>query len=273
MSFNDRERSLSSGKPIRLYEFSRGVLRWLYASGDRDITLGTQVFRALRGGISDGGLRQSGQTKQDDFTITAPADIEVAQPFRNVRPSAEIGVRVFDMHYGDGESVCRYVGTIANVRWPRLDTCTITCTDIDAGMDRPGLVDTFSRSCTTYLYSTRCKVNRDLHRVLADIQGIAELSISSGTFAGYPAGWFSGGYIEWAIGGGEYEQRHIDVHAGSNLQLLGGTAGLALGMSLRVYPGCDYLVSTCHDKFENLLNFRGQPHMDGKSPFDGDQVY
>lgn len=273
MSFDTRERSLDLGAPIRLYEFRRGVLRWLYNSSDRDISLGSQIFRSLRGGISDNGIRQSGESRQDSFIITAPADIEVAQPFRGVRPTAEITLRVLDMHHGEADSICRFVGSISSVKWPRLDTCTITCQDIESSMERPGLTDTFSRTCTTTLYSLKCKVNRDDHRLDTTIQSLAGLLISNGVFAGYPDGWFAGGYIEWAISGGEYERRHIESHSGSDLQLLGGTDGLTAGQNIRVLPGCDFLAQTCHTKFANLPNFRGVNKMDGKSPFDGEQVF
>ncbi|MDH1211147.1 phage BR0599 family protein [Pseudomonas chengduensis] len=273
MSFDSREFSQADGAPIRLYEFSRGVLRWLYNSCDRDIAVSTQVFRTLRGGISDNGIRQSGVSKQDNLVITAPADIEVAQPWRDGRPSAEIYLRVRDMHYGDGEIVSRFTGSIASVKWPRLDSCTITCQDIESSMDRPGLIDTYSRTCTTTLYSLQCGVDRNFHRVETTIQSLDGLAISSGAFASYPNGWFNGGYVEWPIGSGEYDSRHIETHAGSVLRLLGGTAGLAASQAIRVYPGCDFLAGTCNTKFDNLPNLRAVPHMDGKSPFDGEQVF
>jgi len=273
MSFDSRERSLADGQPIRLYQFSRGVLRWPYNSSDRDVTYNNQVFKTLRGGISDNGIRQTAEASADTFVITAPADIEVAQLFRGMPPSSEINLRVFDLHYGEIDAINRFVGSISSVKWPTLDSCNITCNDIESSMQRPGLTDTYSRSCTTTLYSLKCKVNRDLYRVETTLQSLSGLIISSGTFASYPDGWFSSGYVEWAIGSGEYERRHIEVHIGSQLQLLGGTSGLATGQAVRVYPGCDFLDTTCDGKYDNLPNFRGDRHLDGKSPFDGDQVF
>jgi uncharacterized phage protein (TIGR02218 family) len=273
MSFDSRESSLAGGAPVRLYEFRRGEWRWLYNSSDRDITIGTQIYRTLRGGIIDQGIRQSGESRQDDFVITAPADLEVAQLFRNGRPSAAIGIIVRDMHYGDAEVVARYTGEIANVRWPTLDSCRIVCRDIDADMERPGLIDTYSRTCTTTLYSPWCTVDRNAYRIETTIQSLAGLTISSGAFAAYPDGWFAGGYIEWPIGQGEYDSRTIESHTGSDLVLLGGTFGLSAGQAIRAYPGCDFLAETCQAKFANLDNFRGVNAMDGKSPFDGEQVF
>ncbi len=50
MSFNSRESSLVDGQPVRLYQFSRGAIRWSYNSSDRDITYQNQVFRTVPGG-------------------------------------------------------------------------------------------------------------------------------------------------------------------------------------------------------------------------------
>ncbi|MDH1681141.1 phage BR0599 family protein [Pseudomonas chengduensis] len=273
MSFNNREYSLAEGAPVRFYEFRRGVMRWLYNSSDRDITVGTQVYRTVRGGISDRGLIQTGVAKQDALVITAPADLEVVQPFRNSMPTARVGLLIYDGHYGETERKWRYTGNIDNVRWPTLDSCSITCQDIDSEMQRPGLVDTFARTCTTYLGSPWCGVDMNPLRVETTIQSLTGSSISSGVLAAYPDGWFSGGWVEWSIGQGEYDRRAIESHAGSVLTLLGGTLALSAGQAVRVYPGCDFTAPTCNSKFGNLANLRAQPQMDGKSPFDGEQVF
>ncbi|EKM4240507.1 hypothetical protein V4422_006288, partial [Pseudomonas aeruginosa] len=78
MSFNSRESSLADGQPVRLYQFSRGAIRWSYNSSDRDITYQNQVFRTVPGGITDNGIICSGDPQSDQFVITAPADLDVA---------------------------------------------------------------------------------------------------------------------------------------------------------------------------------------------------
>ncbi len=62
MSFNSRESSLADGQPVRLYQFSRGAIRWSYNSSDRDITYQNQVFRTVPGGITDNGINTSCRT-------------------------------------------------------------------------------------------------------------------------------------------------------------------------------------------------------------------
>lgn len=273
MSFDSREQSLAAGQPLRLYRFSRGVLRWLYNSSDRDITLGSEVYRSVRGGLSDNGIQQSGDSAQDEFVITAPGDLEVAQLYRIFPPSEEVALAVFDMHYGDSEALASWAGSIATVNWPQPDRCKIACLSLEASMEQPGLVDTYSRSCTAVLGDTQCRVDLNGYRVTATPQSRDGLSVFSGTFAGYPDGWFTAGYVEWPVGSGEYDRRHIEAHSGAELRLLGGTGGIPLATELRVYPGCDFLIGTCDAKFGNSLNFRGQPHLQGESPFDGNQVW
>lgn len=273
MSFDQRERSLADGQPIRLYEFSRGVLHWAYATCDRDISWSNQLFRTVRGGIIDSGIIQSGDPNADKLTLTAPADLEVAQLYRAVPPNDEIRLVVRDMHYGDSDVLVSWVGSIKSVNWPQLDRCQINCLSIEASMDRPGLTDTYSTTCTAVWGDWRCKVDIEQYRVETAAQSISGTTVTSGAFAAYPDGWFTGGFITWPVGSGNFDRRHIETHQGSNLTMLGGTAGIPAGTTLRVYPGCNFLIETCHDKFGNELNFRGENKLQGTSPFDGNQVW
>lgn len=273
MSFDSREQSLADGQPIRLYEFSRGVMRWAYATCDRDITLNNQIYRSVRGGIIDNGIIQSGDPNTDKLVLTAPADLEVAQLYRAMSPSDEIRLVVRGMHYGDSEVLVSWVGSIKSVNWPKLDRCQISCLSIEASMGQPGLTDTYSLTCTAVLGDWRCKVNLEQYRVEAQAQSMTGLVLSSGTFAAYPDGWFTGGFVAWSVGSGNFDRRHIEQHLGSDLTMLGGTASIPLGVALRVYPGCDFLIGTCHGKFGNEPNFRGENKLQGESPFDGNQVW
>lgn len=272
MSHDSRERSLADGAPIRLYRFRRGVLVWLYASGERNITLGPETYRALRGGIIDDGVRRTGEITADRLKVTAAADLEVAQFYRGVPPSVAIELIIYDYHYGETSSQIVWWGEIESVRWPRLDRCEISAQTLLATLDVPGLRLTWERNCGASLYDRKCGVNRDLWRVEMTIQSMTGTTLSSGTAAGYADGWFAGGFIEWAIGGGEYERRAIETHVGCVLQIMGGTAGIPLG-TVRAYPGCNRTVAVCHAKFDNVPNYRADPNLMGKNPFNGKPVF
>lgn len=273
MTFDSREFSLDQGQPIRLYNFARGVIRWQYCTADRDITWNNQLFRPVRGGISDNGIRYSGDARADMLIITAPADISLVQPWRARAPSDQIGLTVYDMHYLEPQARLAWSGRISAVNWPALDRCRISCVSRDAELGEPGLADPYCRTCTAVLGDERCGVDLNPLRVDAQIQSITGSSVHSPAVVGYPDGWFTAGYIEWPIGSGEYERRHIDRHVGTELRLLSGTAGVPPSGTIRVYPGCDFLLSTCHEKFDNSDNHRGIPNLEGRSPFDGESVW
>ncbi|HHK0263220.1 TPA: hypothetical protein ACQQHR_006709, partial [Pseudomonas aeruginosa] len=131
MSFNSRESSLADGQPVRLYQFSRGAIRWSYNSSDRDITYQNQIFRTVPGGITDNGIICSGDPQSDQFVITAPADLDVALLYKTRSPSGAIDLVVYDMHYGDAEAAVSWVGQIGDVDWPTVDSCRITCVSED----------------------------------------------------------------------------------------------------------------------------------------------
>jgi len=273
MSFDQREQSLAAGQPIRLYEFSRGLWRFAYASCDRNIVWDNQVYHSIRGGISDNGIIQSGDPNTDKLIITVFADIEVAQLYRGVSPSDEVRLVVRDMHYGDDEAVIAWVGSIKTVDWPEPDRCQISCLSIEASMERPGLTDIYCLSCTAVLGDWRCKVNLELYRVDITPQTLSDTVITSGVFETYPEGWFTGGFVAWSVGDGNVDRRHIEAHQGDTLTMLGGTIGIPGGALLSVYPGCDFLIETCHSKYGNELNFRGENKLQSSSPFDGNQVW
>lgn len=272
MSFDTAERSLAEGAPLRLYQFSRGTLAWHYASGDRDVTHHARVFETVRGGITDDGIRQTGQSQPDQLVITAPADLEVAQLYRGAPPSSEVALTVFARHAGVNDYLVAWSGGVRSVRWPRLDRCAITCAPLSTRMDMVGLRLAWERGCPHALYSAACGVSAALWRVESTVQSMDGAAISNGTFAAYPEGYFSGGYLEWSIGGGEYDRRGIERHTGSTLTLLGGSAGIALGAAVRAYPGCKQTTTSCK-AFANLPNFGGIPHLAGTSPFDGNNPY
>lgn len=271
MSHSFRENSIASGQPIRLYKFRRGVLVWLYTSAAYDIPAGAEIYRTVRGGIKDDGTRRTGEISADRLKVTAPAGLEVAELYRGIPPSAAIELIIYETHVGETEAPVAFWGEIESVRWPALDRCEISALTLVSTLDVPGLRLTWERNCGAALFDRLCKVNRDLWRVDLSIQSRTGEALSSGGAAAYANGWFSGGFVEWPVGSGEFDRRSIEQHAGSTLQMLGGTSGIP--NNVRVYPGCARIAQVCKDKFNNLPNFRGDPNLMGRNVFDGQPVF
>lgn len=273
MTFDARELSIADGQPIRLYQFVRGTMQWLYCSADRDVVQLTRTYQALRGGIKDDGISQNGEISTQNVRITAPGDIEVAQLFRGIPPSDSIDVVLYDRHFGESEYRVSWVGEILGVGWPQADRCVITCSPESISMESAGLRLCWERQCPHCIYERGCNVDRELYRVEGDIIASDGASIDISAASSYPDAYFQAGYVEWPIAPGVYERRAIEVHESTNLLLFGGSSGIPLGASVALFPGCDQTAQTCNDRFNNLPNQGGISHLAGRSPFDGNPVF
>ena len=273
MSFESIETSLAEGRPLRLYRFTLGAKSWCYTSGDRPVEhLGLQ-YASLPGGLIDDGIRQTGQDGPDDLTLTAPASLDVAQIYRAVPPSSEVILTIFDRHVGTSDYLVCWSGYVRTVKWPAIDRCEIVCAPMSERMTTTGLRLVWSRACPHALYSSACGLNRAAWRISGAVDALDGLTAHVAAAAGYPDGHFIGGYIEWPMADGAYnERRGILLHQGDALVLLVGTHGLTVGAEVGLYPGCRQTVEGCK-AFGNLPNYGGIPLLPGISPYDGRNIF
>jgi len=271
MTFESRELSIADGRPIRLYEFSRGTQRWLYTNAALDVVNQNRTFSSYKG-ISDDGIRQTGEASADALTVTAPLTLPLINLYRVYPPSTPVHVTVYDMHLGDGESVVAWVGTIGDVS-RRRNHVRLVCRPLSSDQDTAGLRLTWGPNCPHTLFDRNCKVDKELFRVDATLLSVSGNMVSAAAFAGYADHWFSGGFLEWEGESGLAEQRGIERHTRTDLLLLGGSLEFKTGLAVRGYPGCVGTAQVCDTKFNNSDNNGGVPGLPGKSPFDGDPIF
>lgn len=273
MSFEAKEQSIQDGKPVVLYAFNRGAKRWCYTSADRDIEYGGDTYSKI-GAISDSGFTQSGQATVDDLKVTISASSGIAAIYHGTPPSDTVYLTVRNMHYGDGFAVIQWVGIVQQVRQASAAKAEIVCQALGATLQREGLRLGWDRMCPHTLYDHRCKVDKTAYVVeVAAITGLTGVHITAPEFDTKPDHHFDAGFVEWDLGDGVIERRPVEVHLGDTVTLLAFTDGLAIGDSLRIYPGCRRTITECDEKFDNHLNYGGFPLLPGKSPFDGNPVF
>jgi uncharacterized phage protein (TIGR02218 family) len=87
--------------------------------------------------------------------------------------------------------------------------------------------------------------------------------------AGFADGWFRQGRLTWLSGANAGETATVMTDRltadGSRALTLWRQPGsaVAVGDRFRIVAGCDKQAETCRAKFDNLLNFRGFPHLPG----------
>lgn len=129
----------------------------------------------------------------------------------------------------------------------------------------------YLHGCDRRLGDGKCGV--DLTQPAFRGAGVIEAVIDPQRFVvsgleGFARGWFDGGHFAWTAGGNAGVEGHVktqlDPAAGATLELwLTPPLPVSAGDGFTVTAGCDKRIETCKAKFDNLISFRGFPHMPG----------
>jgi uncharacterized phage protein (TIGR02218 family) len=77
-----------------------------------------------------------------------------------------------------------------------------------------------------------------------------------------PDGYFDNGYMVFTSGNNNGLSAIIKSHAGGTITLLFSTAFVFQpGDTFTLYAGCDHTLDTCKNKFNNVVNYGGFPHI------------
>lgn len=125
--------------------------------------------------------------------------------------------------------------------------------------------------CDADLGDTRCGISlgSSLYTASATISDVADNRLLQTTsLVGFATDWFTRGTVTWTSGANTGIKMEIKSH-----RLRSGTATVELWQQMRkavvagdtfsIQAGCDKLFTTCRDKFQNAVSFRGFPHMPG----------
>jgi uncharacterized phage protein (TIGR02218 family) len=127
----------------------------------------------------------------------------------------------------------------------------------------------FQNGCDAVLGDQRCGVALAALSVAAQVIACAaRLTIQASGAQAFAAGYFAGGTAWFLTGPNAGRLSQIKAH-----RVDGGSVSLDLwqalayeplpGDQVTLAPGCDKQLATCRDKFANVTNFRGFPHMPG----------
>ena len=121
----------------------------------------------------------------------------------------------------------------------------------------------YSRLCRVDLGSPECGVAlASLTDVLSVIQVIAPDTMRIETAR--PTGFYTFGRLTFASGANAGAVNEVMLHDDQTLRLFTPMPRpIAAGDMISVAAGCDKTPETCHAKFGNILNFRGEPHIPG----------
>lgn len=280
MSYNDKEISTQDGKAAALYRLDWGLTHWFYTSADRAITRMEEVDNETievtyePRAVQDNGMVQ-GSSSQNDFQLDGPSDLPIVRLFRGSPPSETIWLTVRRIHAGEDDAPIYWKGTVKNLKRPKDATCSIIGAPLSASLKRTGLRLCWTRECPHFLYGPGCFVEPSAYLSEGAVAAIDGVTITATLVTPKDEGWFAGGFLTWqASDDGTIERRMIendsfDEDTGqTTFTIFGLVDFLALGDTIKAYPGCTRTPDVCTDKFDNLPNYGGFDKMPGASPFN-----
>jgi len=128
--------------------------------------------------------------------------------------------------------------------------------------------EVYTSACRADLGDSRCKVNLATYTVTGTLTGATSRSVFSDSARTEGANYFNGGKLTWT--GGANSGKSMEVKSWNSgtktftlAQPMVGT--VAVGDTYSVYPGCTKrLIDDCKTKFNNVVNFRGEPYVPGE---------
>lgn len=143
----------------------------------------------------------------------------------------------------------------------------------------------FTAACSADLGDARCKVNLNDAAYLGSGSVTALTGTSSFTASGldgFAEGWFAAGKLTFTSGANAGLSMEVKSHANDSAVTLALWQAMpqpiAAGDAFTVTAGCDKRYSTCQDRFNNAVNFRGFPQIPGNDfvvsyPVQGEPGY
>ena len=131
---------------------------------------------------------------------------------------------------------------------------------------------TFQHACDAELGDGRCGVDLDDpdYKAAGSVLALpGGRSFTASGLASFAAGWFSLGRLTWTSGPNADRVAEVashDVVSGARrLTLLEAPVRpIEAGDDFIVRAGCDKRLETCRDRYANVVNFRGFPHIPGQ---------
>lgn len=134
-----------------------------------------------------------------------------------------------------------------------------------------------SRACSwvQFVGDKYCKVDMNgsapvgigghAYKGTGSITGVSNAITFTASGLSQPTQWFDFGRLYWTSGPNQGYYSEIASHTSGTTIVLMQAPGsdIASGHGFIAYAGCDREIGTCASKFDNLDNFRGQPHLAG----------
>jgi uncharacterized phage protein (TIGR02218 family) len=267
MSYNDFELSVASGKPIECYKLIGSFRTYRYTSCDQQVIVNGETYDPVA--LKRGEL-QAGTQSDDTLTleITLPFDAEAVLDYAYAASPPRLDCEIRRVHRDSS------LGTDWVLMWKGKVT-SFTIEGREAKLQVPSI---FSRSlqgdipacywqsqCNFVLFDGRCKVVRASFANTATVLTYNDITLEVNDDGFDDAEMVAGEVVNNRTG----ERRLCLGNSVNVITVSFPFFDMQVGDTVTLYAGCDHSYTTCDTKFNNKVNFGGQPYINPDNPFVG----
>lgn len=231
-----------------------------FTSHDRDLTRDGFVYRAAPGMVPS-AIRLSDGFETDDVDLDG-ALTSGAFTEEDLRAGRWDGARLVlsAVDWGDSDAVAVVLvrGTFGSVAL-RDGAFSVGLRGVASAFDAAVAEET-SPACRATLGDRRCRVD------LAGRRHTARVTVMAGSAATLDAsfadGIFAGGSLRWIDGPRAGIVERVLASVGTVVTLAEPVV-VPVPVAVELVHGCDRQLGTCRDRFANVINFQGEPHLPG----------
>lgn len=238
-----------------------------FTDHDRDLSFEGITFRAGSGLTALAVQQTTGLAVDNTETLGAlsASAIRAEDISAGLYDGAEI--RAWDVRWDDVSArALRFRGSIGQIR-KQGAAFSAELRGLTEALNQPG-GRVFHGLCPAVLGDSACGVDLDA-RFTGEATVVAlDASLRLEGLSNFAEGWFAQGRLEVLTGAATGQSGMIGSDRGNVERHIALTsplgADLAPGDRVRLIAGCDKRFETCREKFGNMLNFRGFPHIPGE---------
>lgn len=126
------------------------------------------------------------------------------------------------------------------------------------------ITQNFSPNCRAKLGDSKCKINIEDFTFAGSVTAVISRSIFKDTSRNEAKSYFDKGIIKFTSGANNGIIKEVLEYGDDEIKTLTPFPNdIETGDTYEIIAGCDKNLSTCIAKFNNAVNFRGEPHIPG----------
>lgn len=271
MTYNHTQR----GVIFETFAISRNESRWFYTSHREDIFINPSTYKSAI--IEAGGFSQSTEMSNRGITIEADRNIDFIAPYSAETVNGVVDVIIGEYNLTTKEHRIKWTGRILNFSFSK-QLCTMKCEPLYTALKRSLNQAKYQKNCPHQLYGNPpsdvmgCRANRLEFTTRHPVQNVSGYNVTLGGSLNSTANYYAGGILKANVNDETHEYFVVSSN-GQVLELDTRMPANTVGKIIDLCPGCDHTMSTCQNKFRQLLNYGGVPYVPEKNPMGGSPIF